>query len=194
MENLIGSAFHDTLAGDTNNILCKGNTGSEALYGAGGIDTADYSGATAGMTADLSVFLAGNDGQGGGTLTNIENLMGSIFSDTLAGDGNANQLEGRGGADSFVFISGSGMDNIFDFVKGQSEKIHLQSNLNGSGITWRTSAGTHDRRARQCSGRSRGFQQYNPCRRDSGESCGKRFCYFLNPSDVIPFRSVICQE
>jgi Ca2+-binding RTX toxin-like protein len=145
IENLTGSAFNDTLAGDDNANVFKGGAGFDAFYGGGGSDTADYSDATAGMTVDLSALLAGNDGQGGAdTLISIENLVGSTLADIILGDANANQIEGGAGndnmvgggnADAFLFRTGSSIDNIFDFLKVQGDKIHLQSNLNGSGIT-----------------------------------------------------------
>jgi Ca2+-binding RTX toxin-like protein len=145
MENLTGSAFNDTLAGDNNSNVFKGGAGTDAFFGGGGIDTADYSEATAGMTVDLGAGVVGSDGQGGGdNLFSIENITGSAFADIILGDANANQIEGGtgndnmvggGSADAFVFRTGSNIDNIFDFLKVQGDKIHLQSNLNGSGIT-----------------------------------------------------------
>jgi Ca2+-binding RTX toxin-like protein len=231
LENVTGSAFSDILAGDTRNNVFKGGAGNDGIYGGGGIDTIDYSGvvstlAVDGVTVDLSVFLSGNDGQGGAdTLVNIENIIGSRQNDILVGDNNANvfvvgnlgndtinggggadtvdysdltnvpfavvinlaqghafatnrfggfvfshslfniedvigssirtdiitgdsnnnqldggqggqdSLTGGGGADSFVFRSNNLADIIFDFSKAQGDKIHLQSNLNGSGIT-----------------------------------------------------------
>jgi hypothetical protein len=146
IENLFGSAFADILTGDNehDNVL-RGGAGNDGLYGGGGSDTADYSDAPSGMFANLAQFRANSDGWGGfDNLVNIENLIGSIFGDVMFGDGNANRLEGgggrdsltgAGGADSFVFSSGSGVDTVNDFVQAQSDKIHLQNNLNGSGIT-----------------------------------------------------------
>jgi Ca2+-binding RTX toxin-like protein len=153
VENLSGSAFGDILAGDSNNNVFKGTAGNDGFYGGNGIDAVDYGNATAGVTARLAQSLASNDGQGGfDDLVNIENLIGTAFRDILVGDGNANQLEGgaesdvltgAGGADSFVFSSGSGVDTVNDFVQAQSDKIHLQSNLNGSGITTGAQALAH---------------------------------------------------
>lgn len=44
-------------------------------------------------------------------------------------------MVGGGGADSFMFRTGGGADTVVDFSSLQLDKIMLQTNLNGSGIT-----------------------------------------------------------
>jgi Ca2+-binding RTX toxin-like protein len=82
----------------------------------------------------------------------IENVTGSAFDDVLAGDNGANRLEGAGGtdvlyggggADNFAYGAGSGVDYIGDFIKAQGDKILVQSNVNGSGITTGAQALAH---------------------------------------------------
>ena len=77
-----------------------------------GIDTADYSGAAAGIVADLGTG-ASNDGDGGVDTYDsaFENLLGSGFNDTITGDGNANYLYGGQNNDSLV--GGDGDDTIY---------------------------------------------------------------------------------
>ena len=93
---LAGAAGNDTLTGDTGNDLLNGGVGNDLLNGGIGTDTADYgtftiggqavSGATAGVTVDLNLIGAQNTGGAGtDTLVGIENLTGSNFNDTLAG-------------------------------------------------------------------------------------------------------------
>jgi Ca2+-binding RTX toxin-like protein len=145
IENLTGSDNNDVLAGDNNNNVFKGGPGVDAMYGTGGIDTVDYSSAASGVHVELWQLWANNDGQGGqDTLFDIENVTGSAFADVLAGDNGANRLEGAGGtdvlyggggADNFAYGAGSGVDYIGDFIKVQGDKILVQSNLNGSGIS-----------------------------------------------------------
>ncbi|WP_417518115.1 beta strand repeat-containing protein [Minwuia sp.] len=94
-ENVIGSAFDDTLAGDA---------GDNRLDGGGGADTADFSGAAAAVNADLFADTATGDGTD--TLTAIENLIGSAGDDTLTGDGAANVIAGGLGNDSMDGAAG----------------------------------------------------------------------------------------
>jgi Ca2+-binding RTX toxin-like protein len=74
---------------------------SNVLDGGTGTDTVSYALAQGGVTVNLSVagpqetFGAGID-----TLTNIENVTGSAFADTLIGNGGANVLTGGAGGDT----------------------------------------------------------------------------------------------
>jgi len=69
------------------------------LFGDGGIDTASYATAAAGVVANLAAP-AGNAGEAAGdTYGSIENLTGSGFADTLTGDAGANTLDGGAGND-----------------------------------------------------------------------------------------------
>ena len=116
IENLRGSAGNDTLTGDnlTGNVL-EGGPGDDTLNGGGGNNTANYEHAPAGaateapvgsgyfgVTVDLTdpnpqdTIQAGTD-----TLTDIQNLRGSAYDDTLTGNGNS-VLEGGPGADQLI--------------------------------------------------------------------------------------------
>src|SRR4029077_1359090 len=118
IENLTGSAHDDTLTGDGNaNTLSglagddtlQGGAGNDTLDGGAGNDTASYEDAASGVTVDLTISTAQNTvGAGSDTLTNIENLTGSAYDDTLTGDGNANILSGLDGDDTLQ--GGAGND------------------------------------------------------------------------------------
>jgi Ca2+-binding RTX toxin-like protein len=100
VENLLGSAFNDTLTGDAAANVLEGGAGDDRLDGAGGVDTAVYARATAGVSLDLGLTTAqATAGAGNETLLNIENLIGSDFADTLTGAAGANALSGGSGAD-----------------------------------------------------------------------------------------------
>src|SRR5262249_56472102 len=107
IENLEGSAFADTLTGSAGSNALAGGDGNDWLYGRGGADTLDggagfdwasYFYSTAGVNVSLVAGAAntGGEAQGDG-LTNIENLDGSDFADTLTGDGGDHWLQGEGG-------------------------------------------------------------------------------------------------
>jgi Ca2+-binding RTX toxin-like protein len=102
IENLIGSAFADTLSGsDVSNIL-EGGAGGDRLVGLGNNDYASYEGAPAGVYADL-LQPANNTGDAAGdAYFEIEGLLGSAFGDVLGGDEAANLFCGGGGDDTIL--------------------------------------------------------------------------------------------
>jgi len=110
-ENLTGSAYNDTLAGDAN---------ANTIDGGAGNDTLTYAAAASGVTVNLALTSAQvTGGAGTDTISNFENLTGSAFADTLTGDANANTISGgagndiiagRGGAD--VLDGGTGTDTV----------------------------------------------------------------------------------
>lgn len=131
IENLIGSAAGDTLAGDflvnsisggNGNDLIRGAGGNDLLDGGPGADTADYSDKGPAVVATLNganpiVVLV--NGIAEDTISGFENLRGGLGADTLTGDANANRLEGgsandilRGEANNDVLIGGSGNDTL----------------------------------------------------------------------------------
>ncbi|MDQ3478011.1 MAG: hypothetical protein M3438_02430 [Pseudomonadota bacterium] len=70
-----------------------------------------YTAATAGITVDLSLRTAQNTGGAGtDTLSNIEDVSGSEFADTITGSRFNNSLSGRGGDDTL--IGGEGADRL----------------------------------------------------------------------------------
>jgi Ca2+-binding RTX toxin-like protein len=146
IENVVGSAFNDVIVGNLNadtlagggghdslrglggnDILLgggdddflNGGLGDDVLTGGAGWDRAAYStGATAGVTVDLSIVgVAQNTGsQGMDTLTEIEHVSGTKFDDVLAGDGGDNWLwggsDGSGVTGNDVISAGGGNDLV----------------------------------------------------------------------------------
>jgi Ca2+-binding RTX toxin-like protein len=121
IENVAGGTLGDTLTGDASNNIFRGMAGNDTIDGGAGANTADYS---RDKGYGDSVFLNGGnavvvnlgtgtatDGFGNtDTLTNIQNIIGTAFGDTITGDGNGNALDGGDGNDS---LSGSlGFDSI----------------------------------------------------------------------------------
>src|SRR6185369_9501956 len=95
VENLTGSAFNDVLTGDAGANVISGLAGNDTLDGGDGTDTASYADAASGVTVSLAIGIAQDTiGAGTDTLTNIENLTGSSFGDSLTGDANANVISG----------------------------------------------------------------------------------------------------
>jgi len=157
IENIVGSNFDDTLIGSAEGNNIKGGAGNDSISGSGlndvleggegndilngdaGFDVVSYSTATAGVTVSLAISTAQDTGAAGvDTLTGLERLTGSAYSDVLGGSSDANiivggagndritggygndTLTGEAGADTFIFdaaLSASGnTDKITDFV------------------------------------------------------------------------------
>ncbi|HUT48382.1 MAG TPA: Ig-like domain-containing protein, partial [Alphaproteobacteria bacterium] len=109
-ENIIGSANADDLTGDAGANILVGAAGADTLDGAGDSDTASY----AASTLAVNVSLASGTGTGGDAqgdvLTNIENLIGSDWDDTLTGNADDNVIEGGLGSD--VIDGGNSIDTV----------------------------------------------------------------------------------
>jgi Ca2+-binding RTX toxin-like protein len=160
IENAVGTAFNDVLIGNASDNRITGGLGVDWLVGGGGndtfvqgiqagvdtifgdagTDTIDYSGASQGVTVQLSGYSAVNTAGGAtlSTFTGIENATGSAFNDALVGNGSNNRLTGGtggdwlvggGGADTFVYLSmsdGAG-DSIRDFSHVELDQIDLSA-------------------------------------------------------------------
>lgn len=127
IENLQGSQFGDTLCGDARANILSGLAGNDALWGYGGgdtldggdgddylvgaagpdtfiggrgSDTASYYFAGKGMVARLDNQSRNTGEAEGDTYSDIENLYGSQFADTLCGNSGVNHLTGWAGNDS----------------------------------------------------------------------------------------------
>ena len=130
---LHGEAGDDTITGGSSGDELWGGAGADILNGAGNNDWARYDDSSAGVQVSLATGTGtGGDAQGD-VLISIEFLWGSAFDDTLTGSagvniirggagddlirgGKANDiLEGFGGADTFVFAPGDGLDRIHNF-------------------------------------------------------------------------------
>ena len=134
IENLVGSAFSDTLtasgtaaAGVVN--LLSGGAGNDTLNatvdnvrdtldGGAGTDTANYAAYAAALTVNLGgaapivVGGSGNNAANSDVLVGIENFTGGGGNDTITGSAGANVLNGGGGNDTFNYTIGGGADTI----------------------------------------------------------------------------------
>ncbi|MDR6149625.1 Ca2+-binding RTX toxin-like protein [Sphingomonas sp. SORGH_AS742] len=126
-EILVGSAYSDILKGTrelygfqagAGNDLIYANSNANSIDGGAGIDTLTYveTSSWGGVTVDLGANSNGATKASGGwanndQITNVENLIGSNFTDYLAGDGGVNALDGAAGNDTLV--GGGGNDVLF---------------------------------------------------------------------------------
>ena len=138
IENLIGSAFGDTLTGDDNDNILQPGAGDDSVDGSGGSDTVSYAETTLGVVVDLTLGTDQATGAEIGTddLTSIENIIGGSGDDTLIGGAGDNILTGGAGDDQFEFTApGYGEDTITDFTPGTGLADRLVFNAAGFGLT-----------------------------------------------------------
>lgn len=109
-DRLEGRAGDDVLAGGLGNDSLEGGEGADTLDGGEGIDTADYFLSSAAVQVSLAGGTASGGDAGGDQLTSIENLTGSDFDDVLIGDSGNNVLFGRRGSD--LLVGGDGDDTL----------------------------------------------------------------------------------
>ena len=118
IESVVGSANNDQLTGDAGSNRLEGGGGTDTLIGAGGndvidggaglSDTVDYSAALNSVNIDLEAGQASQDGYlARDTVVNVENVIGSDSDDIIAGNAQANRLEGRAGDDAIRATAGT---------------------------------------------------------------------------------------
>jgi len=113
---LSGGTGADVLMAGAGNDSLNGGLGNDVLEGGTGVDWALYNtGLNAGVTIDLFTETQ-NTGAGGiDTLRDIENVMGTIYGDSLTGNDAANELRGEGGSD---WIWGNGGNDVVNGGSG----------------------------------------------------------------------------
>lgn len=109
-DSLDGGEGNDWLIGRLGNDTLVGGNGDDVMWGTEG--------------RDLLLAGAGND-----------NMFGEDGIDTLNGGGGSDSFSGGANGDVFRFDSGSGLDLVFDFSRAEGDRISIQPNVNGSGIT-----------------------------------------------------------
>jgi Ca2+-binding RTX toxin-like protein len=145
IEGLTGSKFNDTLLGNSADNGLDGYFGNDVINGGDGNDTVYYVFANKGVKVDLSITTAQNTvGEGIDTITNVENVWGSFFSDKLSGTSGANFILGLDGND--VIKGGDGADTLDgaqgrDTVSYAGSSVGVQVDLNLQGVGPQVSTG-----------------------------------------------------
>jgi Ca2+-binding RTX toxin-like protein len=108
-DRIFGSTQADILKGYDGDDLLRGGAGADNLDGGNGLsDSANYQGSDAAVFVDLKDSLFSGGHATGDVLTNIENIYGSSFGDTLTGSDIRNIIGGENGDD---VIKGNGGDD-----------------------------------------------------------------------------------
>lgn len=140
IENVVGSAYNDTITGDAGDNKLFGLAGNDTLYGGAGADVLSgddgndnlYGGEgddsiSGGVGRDYAYGGDGNDVIDGGD--DADMLFGDTGNDTLTGGAGSDYLEGGDGNDTL--IGGEGADTLFggegnDIIEGGLGNDSLQ--------------------------------------------------------------------
>jgi Ca2+-binding RTX toxin-like protein len=101
----------DVLTGGSGDDMFLVSVGADTINGGAGFDTIVLTGATAGIRVNLDAANQSTNIATGQIYLSIEGIIGSYFSDTLSGNGEANRIEGLDGNDKLT--GGAGNDSIF---------------------------------------------------------------------------------
>jgi Ca2+-binding RTX toxin-like protein len=116
---LLGGGGNDVLVGGSGDDVLVGGAGADTMDGGANIDTADYSSSALGITLVAATsgtppqpiaFIGQTTGgvstdATGDILINVENIVGSAFNDSIAGNGLANNLQGGAGIDTLSYAA-----------------------------------------------------------------------------------------
>ena len=131
VENIIGSVYDDTLTGNDAANWLEGGAGADRLYGGAGDDWVVYWLSDAGVTVNLEDG-TGKGGQAeGDVMTDVENIIGSVYDDTLTGNDAANWLEGGAGADRLY--GGAGDDWVVYWLSDAGVTVNLEDGTGKGG-------------------------------------------------------------
>jgi Ca2+-binding RTX toxin-like protein len=110
---MVGNGGNDQLYGQDGDDTLDGGAGADHLDGGSNTtagDTLSYAGSSAFVTLNLATNTASGGDATGDVISGFENVIGSIFGDTLTGDGGNNYIDGNGGND--FILAGAGSDTI----------------------------------------------------------------------------------
>ncbi len=130
---LKGGAGDDVLLGGAGNDTLIGGAEDDLLDGGAGLDTADYSGDSAGVTVDLAAGTAEGAAIGEDELVSIETVIGGAGNDILIGDGGDNRFVGGAGND--VIDGKAGVDTLdLSAATGPVSVDFAAGRVSGAGI------------------------------------------------------------
>ena len=140
-DSLLGGAGNDVIDAGTGNDSVYGGAGDDVMDGGEGSDSVSFYYSENGVDVNLADGTA--TGEGTDTLTNFENVTGSLHDDTITGDDNNNVIYAKDGDDTIS--GGAGNDSVYagngaDVVDGGAGNDYLKGEAGDDTI----SGGTGD--------------------------------------------------
>jgi Ca2+-binding RTX toxin-like protein len=105
---IVGNEAANALSGGAGNDTLNGGLGADTLDGGADTDLVTYAASKEAVNVNLATGKSTGGDAEGDTLSNVENLIGSDFNDTLTGNGSDNRLDGGKGNDTMA--GGAGND------------------------------------------------------------------------------------
>ncbi len=144
IESVTGTAQADHFIGSSaSDETFAGLGGADTIDGGAGSDTVSYlaesSSTTTGAHINLQAGTAVDVGGSIDTLSNIENVIGSLYNDIITDNSSDNLLKGQGGDDTYIWM-GAGTDTIIDTAG--SDRLSL-ANLNDDYDLYVTHSGSN---------------------------------------------------
>ena len=116
---VFGGDGDDTIDGGEGGDVISGGNGADILNGGEGADFSVYLSSGSAVDVNLTTGMGTGGSAEGDVLNSIENLIGSLFDDTLTGDEGVNRLDGDAGDDVLngeggndVLLGGEGGDTL----------------------------------------------------------------------------------
>jgi Ca2+-binding RTX toxin-like protein len=150
-DQISGGSDADTIQAKAGNDFISGGSGADTIDGGDDIDTITYDVSSAGVIVafqqwsfrtnlifTVSTVTAGarNGDAQGDILTNIENIDGSFYADSLVGNAGVNRLDGGDGNDRLAGADGNDFlygGNQADRLEGGIGNDQLYGDISGSG-------------------------------------------------------------
>ncbi|HEY7807699.1 MAG TPA: calcium-binding protein, partial [Croceibacterium sp.] len=144
---LVGREGNDNLIGGPGDDLLMGGPGADYLSGGDGNDTVSYASSSAAITINFQTGVnSGGDASGDDITTDVENIIGSAFDDSMTGndllndrfDGGAGNdtlsgLDGNdlliGAAGNDTLDGGAGVDKLYGGTGNDTYHVDTQSDL-----------------------------------------------------------------
>lgn len=129
-DTLTGTAGNDIITGDDGDDTIVGDAGDDLIDGGAGIDTLDYAAGTGSIVVDLvsGGYQAIGGGFGNDNITNVENVIGTAYADTIYGNASVNILQGGGGDDT---LRGGAGDTLDGGMENDTLEIWSPTDYNG---------------------------------------------------------------
>lgn len=110
-----GGSGIDTILLGAGDSTITGGAGGDTIDGGAGIDTVAYNTSGSGVTVNLLTGAASRGDAQGDHISNVENVMGTIYKDVLTGNDGNNVLNGLVGTDTLI---GNGGDDTLIMLGG----------------------------------------------------------------------------